>query len=368
MRAVIIDDEYPAINELTFLLHKLDTEVIGTFTSPKEGYEFLLRERPEVIFLDIDMPQLNGIDLGVSIKHNLPSTAIVYVTAYPQYALESFKTYPVDYILKPIDEKRFAETVARIRMNTSSARVAQPSAFRIKCFGKFKVLAGDEGLKFPTQKAKELLAYLICNDNKTIYRDELIREVFDSGNEKKDLNNLRVTVYRLRKAFMEKSISKEQLLIRNDYSLRIADDVCDLIDYNRFAAKNAMLYTQNIDSAIRIADTFHGEFMIDIDTPWVTDFREHILLQMEDLLMKIGLYFIEAEKITTKAEWYFSRILKINALSEAGYIALLDLYMNTGNIAKFVHTYKVYSKLLEEEFACKPEKRFLDFYRQHIRK
>lgn len=368
MKAVIIDDEYPAINELTFLLRKLDMEVIGAFTSPMEGYEFLLKERPEVVFLDIEMPQMNGIELGVSIKRNLPSAAIIYVTAYPQYALESFQTYPIDYILKPIDEERFAETVARIRLNASSAREAPPSAFRIKCFGKFKVLSGDEEMRFPTQKAKELLAYLICNDNKTIYRDEILQEVFKAGNEKKSLNNLRVTMHRLRNALMEKNISKEQLLIRNDYSLRIADGVCDLIDYNRFAAKNVILYTQNIVSAISIAETFHGDFMSDIDTSWVTDFREHVLLQMEDLLMKIGLYYIETEKKTTKAEWYFSRVLKINAMSEAGYMALLDLYINTGNIAKFVHTYKAYSKLLEEEFASKPENRFLEFYRQHIKK
>lgn len=364
MRAVIIDDEYPAICELTYLLEKHDTDVIGSFMSPETGYEFLLKEQPEVVFLDIDMPRCSGLELGVNIRSRLPSTSIVYVTAYPQYALESFRAYPVDYILKPVDEARLHETVQLIKSDKAT-RQPKRSALKINCFGKFRLLADKQEIRFSTQKVRELFAFLLCNDSKPLYKDELIREIFDTGDEKKDLNNLRVSMHRLRTALMEKAVDKEQLLIKNDYSLYIGDGLCDFTDFSRFMSTNAILYGQNIEKAERIAGMLQGEFFSDIDAPWVSELRERVLLQAEDLLMKIGLYYVDTEDIPEKAEWYFSRVVEMDPLSETGYAALLDLYITTGNTAKFDYTYRAYSKLLYEEFGCQPEKRFAVYHRQN---
>ena len=365
MRAVIIDDEIPAINELTYLLNKNDVNIIGAFTSSEEGYDFILAEKPEAVFLDIDMPQHNGLELGLQIKMQLPTIALVYITAYPQYALDAFKSYPIDYILKPIDEYRFCETLTHIKNNIEQTHPVKQETFKITCFGIFKAVTGAEEVKFSTHKSRELLAYLICNSNRKIFKDELLREIFNSVDDKKDSNNLRVTLYRLRNALMEKKISKEQILIRNDYGITVRDGSCDLLDYYKFIRNNALLNRQNIDEATRVADTIQGEILSDIDTLWANELREIVAIQAEELLMKVGLFFMETEEDLPKAEWYFNRVISLNSLSEPGYMALLDLYMQMSNILKFFYTYKAYSQILQEEFGCMPEKRFMDFYKLH---
>ena len=206
MRAVIIDDEKPALDELTFLLNKSNSEIIGAFSSPSSGLEFILREKPDVVFLDIDMPQINGLELALKIQSNLPAVIIVFVTAYAQYALEAFRVYPLDYILKPVDETRFASTIEHVRRRLSENEKTSSRLPTIKCFGKFEILIDNEPVKFQTQKSKELLAFLLCNIDSPIYRDELSRILFDTGDDKNDSNNFRVTMYRLRNSLLNSGL------------------------------------------------------------------------------------------------------------------------------------------------------------------
>jgi two-component SAPR family response regulator len=115
MRAVLIDDERPALDELSYLLKENSIEVIGTFQNTNGVLDFILQEKSDVVFLDIELREKNGIDFGVELQNSIESTAIIFVTAYPEYALEAFRAYPLDYITKPVDEERLARTLRHVR-------------------------------------------------------------------------------------------------------------------------------------------------------------------------------------------------------------------------------------------------------------
>jgi DNA-binding NarL/FixJ family response regulator len=193
MRTVIIDGEHLALHEISYRLKKYDAEILGEFTSPVDGYDFVMQNKPDVVFMSVGMPLLNGIDLGIKIREQMPKISIVYISSYPEYALDAFRAHPVDYLLQPVDESRLLHTVEHIKNNTgiNGSAAIRP---RIQCFGQFKVMINNDEIKFATQKVRELLAFLLCHNHKPIYKDELVGTIFSSGDEKKDINNFRVTL------------------------------------------------------------------------------------------------------------------------------------------------------------------------------
>lgn len=111
MKCVIIDDEPLAIEIIETYLQKIDNkEIIGKFTNPVKALAFLTNHTVDLVFLDIQMPNLTGIDLVKSIK-KLPQ--FIFTTAYPQYALEGFDLNATDYLVKPIPFPRFLQAVSK---------------------------------------------------------------------------------------------------------------------------------------------------------------------------------------------------------------------------------------------------------------
>lgn len=116
IRCVIIEDEIPAIEELKYLLELHDfIEVIGISQNGLEGLKLVKNLCPDVIFMDINMPGLNGIELAKRVREFNDKIKIIFVTAYEEHALRAFEVAATDYLLKPFDEKRIDKTINRIK-------------------------------------------------------------------------------------------------------------------------------------------------------------------------------------------------------------------------------------------------------------
>lgn len=115
IRALIVDDEPIARAGLRTLLGtEADVTVVGECRDGAEALARIRADRPDLVFLDVQMPELNGFDvLGALEPNELP--AIVFVTAYDEYALDAFEASAVDYLLKPFDRDRFGRALARAR-------------------------------------------------------------------------------------------------------------------------------------------------------------------------------------------------------------------------------------------------------------
>ena len=115
MTALIIDDESPSRDELRALLATApDVEIVGECTNAIEGLAAIHRLKPEIVFLDIQMPRLSGLEMAGMIDPSL-APRIVFVTAYDEHALQAFEEHAADYLLKPIDPSRLARTLDWLR-------------------------------------------------------------------------------------------------------------------------------------------------------------------------------------------------------------------------------------------------------------
>lgn len=122
MRILIVDDEAPARARLSRMLaQEPGIEAIFEAGDGIEALHLIASERPDALLLDIEMPELSGIDLAASLPE--PAPPVVFVTAYDEYALRAFDAAAVDYLLKPFDAARLQRALERLR-----ARLAMPPA------------------------------------------------------------------------------------------------------------------------------------------------------------------------------------------------------------------------------------------------
>ena len=114
MKCIIIDDEPLAIDVITSYCQALGSvEVICTFTNAIEALDFINNNRIDLVFSDIEMPNISGIELIRSLEGKVPY--FIFTTAYPQYALEGFDLNAMDYLVKPIPFPRFIKAVNRVK-------------------------------------------------------------------------------------------------------------------------------------------------------------------------------------------------------------------------------------------------------------
>lgn len=111
--AILIDDEFSTLKVLQQKVEKLFPEIsiLATFQEPEEAIEFIKKNEPEILFLDIQMPRINGFEL-LSALEGL-SFQVIFVTAYNEYALAALKESAIGYVLKPVDDEQLKDAVAK---------------------------------------------------------------------------------------------------------------------------------------------------------------------------------------------------------------------------------------------------------------
>jgi two-component system LytT family response regulator len=124
IRTAIVDDELLSRRGIALRLHEApEFEVVAECSNGREAVGMLQRERPDLVFLDIQMPGLSGFDVLSHVPRDaLP--LVVFVTAYDQYAVRAFEARAIDYLLKPIDDRRFDATLDRVRQSAVARSAA----------------------------------------------------------------------------------------------------------------------------------------------------------------------------------------------------------------------------------------------------
>ncbi|MBN1197908.1 MAG: response regulator transcription factor [Bacteroidales bacterium] len=112
---IIVDDELKAISLLQqHLVNYKQIRCIGAYTNPEEAIEHILSEKPDLLFLDIQMPEKTGFDIVKEIKSDHYSPQIIFITAFERYAIEAIRHAAFDYLLKPINPLELAQTLERM--------------------------------------------------------------------------------------------------------------------------------------------------------------------------------------------------------------------------------------------------------------
>ena len=247
MKIVVVDDEPLALRGLVQEIKKVLPECDAAgFTDPSEALAILKEDslKPDVAFLDIEMPGINGIYLAKKFKDVYPKTNIIFVTSYSQYALDAHSLHASGYLMKPV----LAEDIRRELDDLRTPVTAPPSRVRIQTFGNFDIFVDNIPLAFFRAKAKEALAYIVSKNGSSVTVAELAAAIWEAREYSRSLQNQMQTVISdmmntLRKAGAGDIIIKK----RNNISLDVTKVDCD---YYRFLKGDAAA-----------VNAYMGEFM-----------------------------------------------------------------------------------------------------------
>jgi len=364
LRVIIVDDEKHSIDLLCYFLKKHEVEIAAAYTNPLLALNNIEIDKPDILFVDIEMPELNGLKLAQSIKSRLPDVIIVFITAFSEYAIESFQVHPMDYLLKPVTDRQITKMMDSIKrqymlLTLEREKCSSNQIFQMKCFGKFEVTcSGKEAMKFPTAKTKELLTYLICKANKAIYRDELMSLLF-TGKEGLDRNNFYVTVSRLKAALCSYGIDETYFKFNKDFEVFIKRGICDLYDLNVFVRSNSRITEENLQEAERLTGMYHGEVFTNMDTDWTNEISEWVEIQMEEIMLSMAEYYKNVS--ADKYESILKKLISINSLSSRGYEELLGFYIELEKKEKYKSLFHKYAKIMKNDLNLDIDKRFVKY-------
>lgn len=195
IKTLIVDDELYSRDELKHLLQEFPSiNIVGEAESGESAVMKSLQLQPDVVFLDVEMPKMNGMAAAKALMELKKVPLIVFATAYPQFAAEAFRYDAIDYLLKPYDEDQLQETIQRIEK---------------------KLVNNDEGEtgkrsgKLPVEAEGEIF-YLDPADILYIYRDEKVTKLitktgeFETKTPLKDLESRLVAFdfFRIHKSYL----------------------------------------------------------------------------------------------------------------------------------------------------------------------
>ncbi len=176
MKALIVDDEPLARAYLRQLLEEQGVTVLGEAESATQALQLNEDLQPEILFLDIQMPGLTGLQLAAALRQSCPHVLLVFVTGYSEHALAAFEHAALDYLVKPVASVRLAQTLERARVrlasNTPEAEIELPAAplKRLPIRQDYSVLLPRvEEVRSAVAQDKRVIVYLADGEYKTYY-------------------------------------------------------------------------------------------------------------------------------------------------------------------------------------------------------
>ena len=227
MKFLCVDDEELQLLKLVDCVKEVvpDGE-IAQFSNPLEALEYIKNHHDiDVAFLDIALPEISGIEIAKTIKETDPTTNIIFVTAYAEYALEAHTLHASGYLTKPL-------TSSQVKVELENLRYPMPheaskSLLRIQCFGMFEIYKDNVPLNFARTKSKELLAYLVDKQGAVVSINELSSVLF----EEDKTAYVRNLISDIQKTL--KSVGAGKVFIKRFNGAAIDTSLveCDLYDY-----------------------------------------------------------------------------------------------------------------------------------------
>ena len=246
MNILAVDDEYYA---LELMKHALE-EVAGGATvylcrDVHGALETASKTRIDVAFLDIHMPEKNGIELAHDLKRLNPKVNIIFATGFSEYMKEGIDLRMSGYVLKPVTPEAVREELENLR---HPIEWNQEKRVKILTFGNFDVFVDGNPLKFDRKQAKEILAYLVDKRGTSVTYPELAAMLWeDEEYDRTKQKNLQVYIASLVKSLL--AVDVKDLILKNRQGILLNTKIVDC-DYYRF-----------IEGDTRAINSFTGQYM-----------------------------------------------------------------------------------------------------------
>lgn len=248
MRVFAIDDEPEVLETLHEAIRDAVPEAeISDFLRGQAALDAIVEQDdfPDVVFSDIRMPDMNGLQFAAALKKAAPDARIVFVTAYSEYALEAWKRHVQGYLVKPVTAEDIMDTLKYLRLTSAPA---PRDKLRVRCFGDFEVFWHDQPVIFARKQSKELLAFLIDREGAACTNQQIAAALWENETDMQAVGSrIRKLISDLRATLME--IGMEDVLIRERRQIAVRRSMIDC-DYYRM-----------LEGDMAAVNAYQGEYM-----------------------------------------------------------------------------------------------------------
>ena len=226
-RVICVDDEPRSANLLKSLCERINSiGEVFVFTSSPEALEFATHNKIDIAFLDVDMPQIDGIMLAESLRKIYPRLNIIMTTAYAQYAVRAIRLDCSGYLLKPFSQDDIEHQMQVLRFPIEDEC---ENDVVIRCFGNFEVFCNGKAILFAHSKTLELLAYLVDRNGSRCTNAQILTALWED--DKNHTEYLKILKRDLLDTLSVLGVPDIVASARGQLRLRREKAKCDYFDY-----------------------------------------------------------------------------------------------------------------------------------------
>ena len=246
MRTLSVDDNPSVLTIMSALLSRIDPDGEHRTASSADAATAVMQEyAPDVLFLDIEMPGMNGIEYSMRLQETHPQLNVIFITGHVEYAYDAHQVFASGFLCKPIRERDIRTALQNLRHPLPEE--THP-LLRVQCFGDFGVFNGSTQVIFSRSKTLELFAYLVYRRGAMCTNGELITMLWnDSDPDSSKASYLRKLIKDLRDTLA--AIGAEEVIVKEWNSIGINPRLISCDFYNYLNGSNLL------------ADRYHGSFM-----------------------------------------------------------------------------------------------------------
>ncbi|WP_336763199.1 response regulator [Paenibacillus sp. USHLN196] len=359
MKVILVDDERLALIGLQKSLEKevSGIEITATYTNPTEAMGGIMEHRPDVVFLDIHMPEMDGMDLGKQIQATVPGVEIIFVTSYDQYAVHAFDLQALDYVMKPIQKDRLKQTVSRVREKLSSKREQRSKDTDVPlicCFNQIQFKLPDKDIqvaKWRTSKAQELFAYLLHHRNQTIHRSVLLEMLWPELEEEKTVHQLYTAMYHVRQTL--KACGMDMITIQSGhleagYRLELGGAQLDSEQWEQEIRQWKVVDSSTVHAYEQALHLYKGTYLGNYEFMWAEPERERLRYLWLYHMRQLSLYY-QKQGLGEKVIESTRRIQHMLPDEEESYFILMKLYDEMHNDLGVEEQYRLLTTRMEHD-------------------
>ncbi|MFJ5792681.1 response regulator [Lysinibacillus sp. NPDC093197] len=367
MNIVIIDDEKMAIDVLRIMLEKLTQFTFcikGTYTNVRDAFALFEKERVDVVFLDMEMIDVHGLQVAKKLLVKYPNMQIIFVTAHAKFAVDAFDIEATDYLLKPVRENRLLKAVTKAQQVFSLRQEMQSKKNELHMyahtFGSFRLLDVQQQIvKWRTRKVKELFLYLWFNRNKPLLNTVIMEELWPEAEIEKAGANLHTSIYQLRKILKQNGSENPILLVNNHYQLNIeiASDYEELLQ---------LLEREHYDEQAmqQLLNCYEDDFLAEEEYHWAIQIQ---LRLKQSVLHLLEMYIAHTNEINPLLKLNcLQKMLEIDEFNEQYMFLLLQFLIEKNKKQDCTQCFDMIQQKLQEELGVPVPDNIKSMYAEYM--
>ena len=354
LHVIAVDDEPAALKWFARIAaNHPNLEVGGLFSSAAKAVAFVQDHEVDAAFLDVEMPEMIGLDLARELQAINPEIRIVFITGHSQYAISAFRVRAFGYLLKPLDPDEFADQVGHL-VKLSLHRMREPDSRRlhVTCFGQFTVrqTEGAAAIRWKTAKAEELFALLVYYQGRSRARDILIDQLWPQLDPYKAANLFRVTCTYIRSALNDLGFANIVDRELDGYRVNTALLDCDLYRFRQVMRSHLNSSLPELETTTAL---YGGAYLEGKAYDWATGVQSELEAAFKRMQRCLAQRHL-ADGHIARACQALETILSVDPYDEEAMLKIIELRLQNGEFGAARKRYTTYQTLLDREYGELP--------------